>query len=567
MSARRHAFSTVSLLLVLLLAVPAPAGRTAATSIDDAGIGPLLETTFNELGTPPLAVTVSRVVITPGASDDEAVAGPRLVVVESGRLTLAATIPIAVTHNAAAAGVLPSETAATAPTPTPVSSVTPAQFLQPGDTFPVPIQLMVALRNEGTVPATILDVRISSFDAALPPANLDSETIDTEYGVFVTSGPSAVALGRGTMAAGGGVAGPPAGGYRLVVASHGGGDGLAWQADGSIRNEGDSALDVYVLSIAPAAKAIPSQPAQPATGPGGAEFVYDRGVVAHRTDRPGDYWLFEPASPHDGGATPTAGASLPLVFFFSPACCDETAVGGIDPAPFQAWIDHIVQRGAVVVVPSFRVSNPIDDAVAGIRSAMADLANGTHPATDPNRVIAFGHSYGSVLEVNYAAVAAKEGLPVPIALLATVPGCGCLSDDLSAVPATTRLVVVVGSDDYFAGDAAARRIWAGLRQIPADRKDYLRLMSDDHGGPVLVADHPMPATAEWGPLDALDWYGTWKLLDTLVDCAFAGQGCDTYFGDTPAERFMGVWSDGVPVKEAQVIDDPGPPPPVGTPTA
>jgi acetyl esterase/lipase len=567
MSNRHHAFSTVSLLLVLMLAVPALAGRPAAAASDDAGIEPLLETTFNALGTLPLAVTVSRVVITPGATDEEAVAGPRLVVVESGLLTLTTTIPIEVTHNAAAADALPTETAATAPTPTAVGSVTPAQFLDPGDTFPVPVQLMIALRNEGTVPATILDVRISSFDAALPPANLDSETIDTEYGVYVTSGPSAVALGRGTMAAGGSVAAPPAGGYRLVVASHGGGDGLAWQADGSIRNDGTQAVDVYVLSIAPAAAAIPSQPTQPAAGPGGAEVVYDQVIVTHRTDQPADYWLFEPASPHDGGATPTASAPLPLVFFFSPACCDETAVGGIYPEVFQAWIDHTVKRGAVVVVPSFRVTNPIDDAVAGIRAAMADLANGAHPATDPNRVIAFGHSYGSVLEVNYAAVAAKEGLPVPVALLATVPGCGCLRDDLSAVPATTRLVVVVGSDDYFAGDADARRIWAGLPQIPADRKDYVRLMSDDHGGPVLVADHPMPATAEWGPLDALDWYGTWKLLDALIDCAYAGQGCDTYFGNTPAERFMGVWSDGVPVTEAQVVADPGPPPPVATPTA
>jgi hypothetical protein len=559
MSARHHACSTVSLLLVLVLAVPALAGRTAAAATDDVGIKPFLETTFNELGAPPLAVTDSRVVITPGARDEEAVAGPRLVVVESGRLTLTTTVPLAVTHNAAAAGVLPTETAATAPTPTPVSSVTPAQFLQPGDTFPVPVQLMIALRNAGTAPATIIDVRITPINPSLPPANLDSETIDTEYGVFVTSGPSAVALGRGTMAAGGSLAGPPAGGYRLAVASHGGGDGLAWQADGSIRNDGAKAVDVYVLSIAPAAAAIPRQPAQPATGPGGAEAVYDQVVVAHRSDGPGDYWLFEPASRRAGSATPTASAPLPLVFFFSPACCDETAIGGLDPAPFQAWFDHIVKRGAVVVVPTFRVTHPIDDAVAGIRAAMADLASGTHPATDPNRVIAFGHSYGSVLEVNYAAVAAKEGLPVPIALLATVPGCGCLSDDLSAVPATTRLVVVVGSDDYFAGDADAKRIWAGLSQIPADRKDYVRLMSDDH---------PMPATAEWGPLDALDWYGTWKLLDALVDCAFAGQGCDTSFGDTPAERFMGVWSDGVPVKEAQVTDDPGPPPTAtATPTA
>ena len=75
----------------------------------------------------------------------------------------------------------------------------------------------------------------------------------------------------------------------------------------------------------------------------------------------------------------------------------------------------------------------------------------------------------------------------------------------------------------------------------------------------------MPATAEWDPLDALDWYGTWKLFDALADCVVAGHDCNVNFGDTPAERFMGVWSDGVPVSEAGVTDDPGPPPATPTP--
>jgi hypothetical protein len=57
-------------------------------------------------------------------------------------------------------------------------------------------------------------------------------------------------------------------------------------------------------------------------------------------------------------------------------------------------------------------------------------------------------------------------------------------------------------------------------------------------------------------VDALDWYGTWRLLDDLMNCSFAKLDCAYVVGDTPEQRFMGVWSDGTPVTEAQVIADP-----------
>ena len=52
------------------------------------------------------------------------------------------------------------------------------------------------------------------------------------------------------------------------------------------------------------------------------------------------------------------------------------------------------------------------------------------------------------------------------------------------------------------------------------------------------------------------WGGPWKWLDALMSCSFANQHCDTALGNTPQQRFMGVWSDGVPVVEPQVTDDP-----------
>ena len=41
-----------------------------------------------------------------------------------------------------------------------------------------------------------------------------------------------------------------------------------------------------------------------------------------------------------------------------------------------------------------------------------------------------------------------------------------------------------------------------------------------------------------------------------MSCSFANQDCQVAFGNTPQQRFIGTWSDGVPVAEAQVTKDP-----------
>ena len=45
-------------------------------------------------------------------------------------------------------------------------------------------------------------------------------------------------------------------------------------------------------------------------------------------------------------------------------------------------------------------------------------------------------------------------------------------------------------------------------------------------------------------------------FDGLIDAAFAGKNREYALGNTPQQRFMGVWSDGVPVKELKVTDKP-----------
>jgi len=42
----------------------------------------------------------------------------------------------------------------------------------------------------------------------------------------------------------------------------------------------------------------------------------------------------------------------------------------------------------------------------------------------------------------------------------------------------------------------------------------------------------------------------------LLACSFDDVGCGTALGNTPEQRFMGVWSDGTPVVEAEITDQP-----------
>lgn len=315
-------------------------------------------------------------------------------------------------------------------------------------------------------------------------------------------------------------------------------------------------LAVPTVSAQTATPAPPTPPTQPKSGPGGMDDAYDRVVFTAHGEGAGGYLLFEPADPR-GGGTPVAAAPLPIVLFFS-ACCEGEDLNDVtdNGAPWLDWIDHLTRRGAVVVFPRFDPHDPMTGVVTAVGSALSELEGSGHPPTDPARLVAVGHSFGAMLAVQYAAIAADQGLPVPIALMSTAPGWGNLPrvlENTAAVPATTRLLVLVAEDDY---QAMALEIWARLDQIPADRKDFVVVQSDSHGAPPLIADHGMPATDVFGTLDALDWYGIWKWADALIACSIDGTWCAYALGNTPEQRFMGAWSDGVPVAEPLVTDDP-----------
>lgn len=332
----------------------------------------------------------------------------------------------------------------------------------------------------------------------------------------------------------------------------------------------------------------PVPPTQPAAGAGGADYRF-AAVDARRVGAPPDgFWLFTPRFGADAAGERDGVGTLPVIVFLH-------GLNALDPVVYRGWIDHLVRRGAYVVYPDVHPANSLAEPWStflgnlerALLAARAELADDAGPPPDWSRLAVVGHSLGGALAVAYTASAAggdgESGAPpIPSAVAAIQPGgcqgCGGLTNergvplpDLSAIDPETRVLVVTADADTVVGDRPARVIWRGLSTIPNNHRDYARLRGDRHGAPPLVADHLLSLTAGPGAqTDALDWYGTWKLVDLLLERTFTGGTSDDAAGDADAQRTMGSWSDGVPVTTILVGDDPDalaePPPALATAT-
>jgi hypothetical protein len=236
---------------------------------------------------------------------------------------------------------------------------------------------------------------------------------------------------------------------------------------------------------------------------------------------------------------------------------------GVGPDEYQGWIDHLVGRGSIVVfqyLPFRNVSlqERRADALAGLRAALRELARPGHVTPRWDRLVLVGHSVGGNMAAQLAADTAKQRLPHPKAVFAVQPRPEDAASlrVLRGVPASSRVLVLASDRDDRVGVEGPKALWAALGHIPAANKDYVLVRSDEHGNPALVADHLLPLSSSGNPPDALDFYGPWKLLDALQDCAIWRRDCRVALGGTAAQRFMGRWSDGVPVAPLQVTDSP-----------
>lgn len=313
----------------------------------------------------------------------------------------------------------------------------------------------------------------------------------------------------------------------------------------------------------PLVNATVQAPSQPLTGTGGSNYTHNGVTTSVHGEGATQYWIFEPASPQP--------ESAPVVVF-------NHGWLATTPTFYQAWIDHLVKQGYIVIYPRYQedFTTPSDNftpnAFNSTLEALKVLETGNHVRPIRDQWAVVGHSVGGLISVNMASTYATYGLSPPLAVFAVEPGrsrssqdqVGPLLANLSNIPPNTLLLALAGDQDTWVGADDAIRIINSTPQIPPQNKDYILMVSDTHGTPELVADHFTPLAASFNVLgqdfhflvDAQDYYGTWKLLDGLLDASFKGTNQEYALGNTSQQRFMGAWSDGQAVKELVVTDNP-----------
>lgn len=308
-----------------------------------------------------------------------------------------------------------------------------------------------------------------------------------------------------------------------------------------------------------------SQPPQPASGPGGSDYIHGDVVMYSYEAEHDGYYIFEPASPTPDSAN--------LVLFIH-------GLGLVNPYLYGAWINHLVKHGNIVIYPKYQnaaMTTPSTsfnaNVITAIVNALDTLALPGHVKPRTENFAVAGHSYGGLMTANMGILAATEGFPVPKALFS----CQGYTDnahttrlpDYSIMPAEMNMLIVVGDNDAIVGTTFGRFLMDSTVNVPTSHKNFITHHSDNHGSPAIGSTHFEPCSradefntgesnlfitvcAAGTKTDAVDYYCYWKLFDALMDCAFYSENCEYAFGDTPEQHGMGEWSDGQPVVKLTV---------------
>jgi acetyl esterase/lipase len=329
-------------------------------------------------------------------------------------------------------------------------------------------------------------------------------------------------------------------------------------------------------------------PQQPEKGPGGKDYKHASVSKKRFGEGANEYWIYEPDSPKP--------KSAPLIVFLH-------GWGGMNPMVYGAWIEHIVRRGNIVVYPRYQ---------ADLRTKADEFTPNT-TVTGHSLGGALTANVAALAKENgLPKVRAMMSVEPARTLSPSLPTLVPLAD-LSKIPDDTLLLTIAGDKDNVAQDFDAKKIYTESTRVPANNKDFITLVTDTHGQPALEANHSAPSaldksydngerrdnnsasqngrgggmlrgrlrermqnrkqgdgnrngennTLERIPMDdprrlsnALDYYGFWKLFDGLCDAAFYGKNREYALGNASKQRFMGLWSDGTPVKELIVTDTP-----------
>ncbi|MFZ4633342.1 MAG: chlorophyllase/cutinase-like alpha/beta fold protein [Saprospiraceae bacterium] len=275
------------------------------------------------------------------------------------------------------------------------------------------------------------------------------------------------------------------------------------------------------------------------------------------------YWLFEPVAPVPDTAN--------VVVFLH-------GYGGYNPVLYGQWIKHLVAQGLIVVYPRYQKNllspRPVHfaaNAATAVRDALERLRQEGRTFPRADRMLYIGHSYGGVTAANMGVDWAALGIPQPKAMLLCEPGSGpirnAVKKSYEGLPADLLLLTVVGNKDEVVADTFSRLVFETAVHTPM--RNLVEHYSEPHKDRRLTSSHYEPYSVDPdmdcalrnytvnraainNRVNAVDQYCYWKLADALMDILRTGRGAEVAFGNTPAQRYMGQWFDGDPVRPLRV---------------
>lgn len=307
-----------------------------------------------------------------------------------------------------------------------------------------------------------------------------------------------------------------------------------------------------------------TQPPQSLEGCGGKDYRYEQVKTYDFAGKPGGFFVYEPQQP-----LPERAPIVILLHGYS----------AYNPMVYGNWINHLVQKGNVVIFPRYqrnllspRPKKFVQNVVKAIKGGLEELKKEGHVPIDTLAPVTYvGHSFGGAIIAEMATKWQALEIPKPEAAMLISPGTGVFDkfplESYEAIPSDTKMLIILSENDEVVGSRFGKKVFRTATNTLS--RNLLIQFADDYGDQKISAHHREVYSqerafdsgqhgysyrrAKKSRTDVVDYNGYWKLLDALMDCTHKGENCDIAFGDTEAQRSLGKWSDGTPIKPLKVF--------------
>jgi hypothetical protein len=243
-------------------------------------------------------------------------------------------------------------------------------------------------------------------------------------------------------------------------------------------------------------------------------------------------------------------------------------LGSAGPSEYRLLINHIVSRGNIVIYPEFpvlgvqarREERKYSVLSRGFSAGIARLG----ASADTTRIGVVGHSFGggAVPAIAWKTIFKNRWGSRGLFLYIMAPWYSfeIEPEQLESFPDSIPLIVQTFAEDQVNDTRMAVDLFDNIG-IASENKNFIVVQGDKRFECVLSANHATPTGSLDSErcVDALDYYGVYRLIDALAATAFFHDPNGRHIAlghGNPDQRFMGRWPDGVPVSPLIVTDSP-----------